>query len=502
MALWTLEALGFIAAILFLLYYYFTSTFDFWQKRGVKGPKPIPFFGNFLDVFLAKNSVSDCFTNAYYNYKSEPLVGLFVGSTPMLVVKDPELMKDVLIKDFSCFAERTLTAIDEVEPLSVHLFRLDAPRWRPLRTRLTPVFTSGKLKDMFHLMLECSDHFESYLDKLVAKGELIECREISAKFTTDVIGSCAFGIEMNALSAENSEFRNMGRRAFQTSWKSALRDRVRDFPFIFKIFGRFLVDHELVNFFTRITRETVEYRIRNNVHRHDFMNSLVDLKQHPEKLGLDELDDVYMAAQAFVFFVAGFETSSITISNILYELSLKPSIQDKVRAEIKEVLQKTNGVITYDCLSEMKYLDACLYETLRKYPVVLYLDRMALSDYTFSGTKVSIPKGTKVFLPLYGIQHDPEIYPEPEVFDPDRFTDGRATTRHSMHFLPFGDGPRNCIGARFAKIQTKMAAIKILSKFKVHVCEKTQVPYILDKKSLFLLQPTHGIYVKMTKVED
>ena len=502
MALWTLEALGFVAAILFLLYYYFTSTFDFWRKRGVKGPKPIPFFGTFLDVFLAKDSVSDCFTHAYCNYKDEPLVGLFVGSTPLLVVNDPDLIKDVLIKDFPCFAERTLSSVDEVEPLSVHLFRLDAPRWRPLRTRLTPVFTSGKLKEMFHLLLECSDHFESYLDKLVAKGEVIECREISAKFTTDVIGSCVFGIEMNALTAENSEFRNMGRRVFQTNWKSALRDRARDFPFVFKIFGRFLVDHEMVKFFTRITRETVEYRIRNNVRRQDFMDSLVDLKQHPEKLGLEELDDVFMAAQAFVFFVAGFETSSITISNFLYELALKPSIQDKVRAEIKEVLRKTNGVITYDCLSEMKYLDAGFQETLRKYPVVLYLSRMALSDYTFSGTKVSIPKGTKVFVPSYGIQHDPEIFPEPEVFNPDRFTDGSAATRHPMHFLPFGDGPRNCIGARFAKIQTKVAAIRILSKFKVDVCEKTQVPYILDKKSLFLLQPTHGIYVKMTKVED
>lgn len=114
MALWTLGALGFVAAILFLLYYYVTYKFDFWRKRGVQGPKPIPFFGNFLDVFLTKASVSDCFTNAYFNYKDEPLVGMFLGSTPLLVVKDPDLIKDVLIKDFPCFADRTLGPVDEV----------------------------------------------------------------------------------------------------------------------------------------------------------------------------------------------------------------------------------------------------------------------------------------------------------------------------------------------------------------------------------------------------
>lgn len=80
----------------------------------MKGPKPIPFFGNCKDMFLGRESINDVFTRVYYDFKEEPLVGIFAGSTPMLVVKDPELIKDVLIKDFSTFAERTLTPEEKV----------------------------------------------------------------------------------------------------------------------------------------------------------------------------------------------------------------------------------------------------------------------------------------------------------------------------------------------------------------------------------------------------
>lgn len=92
------------------------------------------------------------------------------------------------------------------------------------------------------------------------------------------------------------------------------------------------------------------------------------------------------------------------------------------------------------------YLLFFLLETLRKYPVIVWLSRMALVDYTFSGTKITIPKGQQVFIPVYAIQMDPEIYPNPQVFDPERFTGDNAKSRHPMFFLPFGDGPRNCIG--------------------------------------------------------
>lgn len=85
-------------------------------------------------------------------------------------------------------------------------------------------------------------------------------------------------------------------------------------------------------------------------------------------------------------------------------------------------------------------------ETLRKYPLLSALTRQAMKDYTFKGTKLSIPKNTVVWIPVYGLQNDPNVYPKPDVFDPERFNEDIFATRHPMSYLPFGDGPRNCIG--------------------------------------------------------
>lgn len=138
---------------------------------------------------------------------------------------------------------------------------------------------------MFPLILECSKHLEQYLDSLVAKGEPIECRELTAKYTTDVIGSCAFGIEMNALSDEDSEFRRMGKQVFATSFGQILRFRFRQiFPYLYNLLGSIMAPLEITTFFTKIIVDTMKYRDDNNIVRPDFVNMLMELKRHPDKL--------------------------------------------------------------------------------------------------------------------------------------------------------------------------------------------------------------------------
>lgn len=171
--------------------------------------------------------------------------------------------------------------------MSMHLFRLDAVRWRPLRMRLSPTFTSGKLKDMFHLLLNSSDYFEKYLNEIVSKNSIVECRNLTSKFTIDVIGSCAFGLEMNTLKEENNQFLKVGRRIFRSTQKTVIRNILKEIPWFYKHFGYILDDHDVTKFMTNITRETIEYRKRNNVRRHDLIDTLIDLKDNPEKLGVN-----------------------------------------------------------------------------------------------------------------------------------------------------------------------------------------------------------------------
>ncbi|KAL0127791.1 hypothetical protein PUN28_003203 [Cardiocondyla obscurior] len=444
--------------------------------------------------------MGEFYKDIYNRYSNEAMVGVFLRGKPALVLRDPEYIKQVLIKDFTTFADRLGTVFEKAEPMSMHLFRLDAVRWRPLRTRLSPIFTSGKLKDMFHLLLNCSDHFEKYLDQIVSKDGIVECRDLTSKFTTDVIGSCAFGLEINALKEENNQFQKMGRKIFRSTSKTVIRILLREVPWLYKHFGYLLDDHDVTKFMTDVTRDTIQYRKQNNISRHDFIDTLIDLKDNPDKLGVNNVTDAFIAAQSFVFFAAGFETSSSTMSYAMYELAQNQSIQDKVREEIKEVLNNDDGVILYENIKKMSYLEKIFQETLRKYPPVMYLTRKPITNYTFEGTKIDIRKGQQVIIPTYAIHHDPNIYPNPEVFDPERFTPENMKQRNPMYHLPFGDGPRNCIGARFAVNQTKVGLIKVLTNYKIDICEKTQIPIQLAPLSSLMLQTTHGIYLKLTKI--
>ncbi|XP_043511352.1 probable cytochrome P450 6a20 isoform X1 [Frieseomelitta varia] len=497
-----LEIICGVVALLLAFYYYSVSAFSFWKSRGVPGPKPAFFFGNTMEHMFARISLAQYLKKLYEEYKNEPMVGLYMRRSPVLVLKDPELIKDVLIKDFPIFSDRGLTVHERTEPLSLNLLNLEPERWRPLRSKLTPMFTSGKLKDMFGLILECAEHFEKYLDKLAARDEPADFREVTAKYTTDVIGSCAFGIEMSSMSDEDSEFRKVGREIFRPSLEGVIRLKMRLYASkLYDWLGYIAPDKRLAPFFTKLVTDTMRYRKEHDVYRPDFIHMLMQLKEHPEKVGNIKLTDSLITAQAFVFFAAGFETSSSAMSNTLYELALNQQVQDKLREEIRSNLAKHGGELKYEHVKDMEYLDKVFKETQRKYPVAGLIPRRSTAAYTFAGTKVSIPKGLKLWIPMYAIHRDPDIYPNPDVFNPENFNEDAIEARHPMTYLPFGDGPRNCIGARFAVYQTKVGLITILRNYKVITCEKTMIPYQFATNT-FLLAPKGGIYLKLKKLNS
>lgn len=275
-----------VSVLLLGVYYWLTSNYDFWRSRGVPGPVPMPFFGNLSDVFFGRLSLGEYLKKAYDDNPREPVFGIYMRRDPVLVLRDPDMIKDVLIKDFSSFSDRGLKTFARAEPLSQHLVNLESARWRPLRNKLSPVFTSGKLKKMFYILLECGDHLDEYLEKLSAKDEPVECRELTAKFTTDVIGTCAFGLQMNALADEDSEFRKMGRDIFTPDWWKIVKFRIRDFiPWLYSLLGPLFVDRKMVNFFMKVMKDSVSYRKNNNIVRHDFIDLIMELRDNPDKLG-------------------------------------------------------------------------------------------------------------------------------------------------------------------------------------------------------------------------
>lgn len=168
----------------------------------------------------------------------------------------------------------------------------------------------------------------------------------------------------------------------------------------------------------------------------------------------------------------------------------------KVHKEIDDVMAAHNNELSYNNLSEMKYLESCIDEALRKYPPLPFLTRDCSIPYKIPGTDLLIEKGTNVTIPVLALQRDPKYYPNPMKFDPDRFSQSKTFDKNIPYF-PFGEGPRVCIGLRMGKMQTKVGLIMLLSKFKYELGKDTPEEIAFIPQSV-ILAPVGGLKLKVS----
>lgn len=362
--------LGTISVILAAIYLFYKHSYTYWEKLGVPFVQPRSIFGSMKESLTIKKTLGEVVLKWYEDHKKagHDYVGLYFFYKPSLLLISPELVKNVMSKDFDHFVDRNVYCNEEDDPLSAHLFSLKGNKWKHLRQKMTPTFTSGKLKKMFQTLVDCTEALQNCLDESTSKSEPVEVKTVLAKYTTDVIGSVAFGIECNSFKDPNSDFIKYGSKVF-TPKKF---DRFKmSFSFAFPKFCKLLrmqiTNRDVDHFYRSLVRDTVDYREKNNVVRNDFMQLLIQLKNKgrleeyekisdskevDEKLTMNEV-----AAQAFLFFLAGYETSSTTMTFCLYELAKNREIQDKAREEVVNVLKKRDGKLTYDSLMDMHYLE-------------------------------------------------------------------------------------------------------------------------------------------------
>lgn len=408
--------------------------------------------------------------------------GYYVIMKPVFLPIHPDIIKPILAKDFTHFTDKDFY-INPKQPISEMLFFIGGERWRLLRQKITPTFTSGKMKIMFSTLVDCCEPFHKKISEC-ADGHLeLDVKDCAARFTTDIIGNVAFGIECNSFDSPNAEFRKYGKKMFSvTPWRFAKGF----FQFIFKDLslklGLLPFDKDLGEFFVNVCRQTVDYRKTNHIERNDFMNLLINILSEKGVVGADEGQITFeeLTGQAFVFFIAGFETSSTTMTFCMLELAKHQDIQDRVREEIHSVIKKHDGKITYDAINEMTYLKQVIDETLRKYPPVPTIDRKCTRDYEIPETGVTIKAGTAVSISTLGLHRDPEYFPDPDVFDPDRFSKANEPNIRPFTYIPFGEGPRICIGLRFGIMQTKIGLITLLKDFRYRLNAKTSPEIEID----------------------
>jgi len=503
-----LYTLSVLAGLFIILYIYFMRNFNFWKKRGIPYEKPLPFVGNLKDAFLQKLDIGQNLKQIYDQNKSKPYVGFFSFDKPALLFNDPELIKTIITKDSQHFFNRTQAANGEVDPLTANaIFALKDAKWKQTRAAMTPIFTTNKMKKMFYLVEKCAKELVVLLEKEAADGLPLNIKDTMARYTTDSITSVAFGIESNSLKNPDSEFNKYTRKFVEyTVLKSFATLAISFAPTLQSVLRLKILDDDTLTFLRKSVWSTVQYREKNNVDRKDFLDNMMLLrKRGKEESGAQNvlaIDGDEFVAQSYAFLLAGFETTSSTMTFAFYELALQPAIQDRLRKEIVQVMEKYNQVLTYEAILDMPYLDMVVLETLRKYPVVPFLDRVCARDWKFpdsSGhSNATLPRGTATYIPVYGIHHDPQYYPDPQRFDPERFTQENIKERHQFTYLPFGAGPRVCLGRRFAMMQMKIGMAHILPHFEMASCKGTPVPLKLHPKP-FLMQPLGDIYLALKK---
>ncbi|XP_050326815.1 cytochrome P450 6g1-like isoform X2 [Bactrocera neohumeralis] len=485
--------------VLVLIYIWCRYTYGYWKRNKIPYMTPLPLIGNLGVMFTLRNSfylyLSDVYKDA--RMSKAAAVGIYIFNRPALVLREPELIKSVLIKEFAMFAHRSADCDPHNDSLgSNSLFFIRNPQWKDLRPKITPVYTTVKIKQMYPLMTEIGTELEAHLKSYAKNGDafVTEAKEICANFTTDIIATTAFGVKANSLANPNGEFRSQGRKLFDFTfrravdffvaflapkWVSTLRIKI--FTTEFSSFVRGTISHIMAS------------REESKATRNDLIDVLVSLKEEAVAKGEynAHLQDI-LTAQAAIFLTAAFETSPSTMTFALYELSKRPDLQERLRNEICEAFVAEQGTMSYETINNLPYLSMVLDEVLRLYPILPYLDReyqpkeeekqfdlKPFYDYR-------VPIGMPLFIPIFGIQRDPEFWPNPDTFDPERFSAENKKTHKPMSYLPFGTGPRNCIGSRIGLLQAKVGLVHILKNHYVTTCEKTPSKMTFDPLSLFL----------------
>ena len=491
---WTLTLLMVACS---LLYLYYKKKLSYFKELGIPYKQGVPVFGNMLDLLLRRKHINSIALDIYNVHPDAKYVGAFDFSRPVIVLRDLELIKSVAIKNFEHFTDHRPFVDPAADPLfGVNLFSMKGDKWKETRNMLSPAFTSSKMKTMFELMLVCVSNAVDYLSELPAEARnMLDTKEFFTKYTNDVIASCAFGISVNSLKNPNNEFYKYGREATNFEGVRALKFFLVNLaPKLLKLLNIKLVDDKIASFFKKIVSDTIKMREETGTHRPDMLQLMMDARGKENNKHI-QLDIQEMTAHAFIFFFAGFDSTSTQMCSLAHELAINPDVQEKLQSEIDAVLERCDGKVTYEAINSMVYLDAVFNEALRLHAQAGFTDRICTKAFELPPSlpglePITVQPGTAIWIPIHAIHRNPEYYKEPTKFDPERYYQKKITI-NDVYNLGFGIGPRGCIGNRFAILEIKTLFFFILAKFNLKPNEKTCSPLVYSPKS-FCIKPEGG----------
>ncbi|CAG2173396.1 unnamed protein product, partial [Oppiella nova] len=415
---------------------------------------------------------------------------------PVLFLSDPDLIRDVLVKDFHVFHNRRdfRTGADPLVDNMVHLTRDD--QWKRIRTAMSPTFATGKLKKMLPQIVDCRNTLHQNLDQILTKlsnNTEMDVKRVIGAYAMEVIIRVNFGVKVSALSDDTNPILMNVRKIFHKNMPLKLWV-LHIAPKLGKYLKIEIFDTNVTKFFKDFTLNIIEKRNNesNGVKSVDFLQLMLDSMDREDRVDSEERDDKSgdqinsekyreiqalkgsdkrltsdeIIAQCILFFIAGYETTTSTLCLCLHNIAKHPAVQQRLYTEVIEFYrQNSQNDQDYDSLNTLKYLDAVIQETQRLYPAAIFVERVPNRDYQLRGTGITIEKDRLVHVPIYAIHRDPDNFPNPDEFDPDRFL-APNVKHHPYTYLPFGAGPRNCVGMRLALMEIKLALVSLVHRYK------------------------------------
>ncbi|CAL4199041.1 unnamed protein product, partial [Meganyctiphanes norvegica] len=336
---------------------------NYWQRLGVPVPPVTPIIGHFHHFFSRSNIPHLYRDEVYHKYGGDRFNGYYEFFTPTISFGDPEILKSVMIKDFDHFTDRRVLEMNsEYDSYAKDmLVNATGEHWRGIRSVITPSFSSGKIKSMFHVVMKKGDVLIAKWHEMSQNGQ-VGIKRFIGRYTMDVIATCAFAIEANCIIDQTSEFEERANEVFTPKASRMIQFFIFvAFPKIAQLMGIHLM--ERFAWFKEVVIQTIAQRKTSGDKRNDFLNILLEMAEDQKKEGSKgpkyPLSDQTILAECLVFLLAGYNTSVNTLTFTAFLLATHPEKQQKLRDEIMEFVDE-NGDFDYTEMMEAKYLDSVL----------------------------------------------------------------------------------------------------------------------------------------------
>ncbi|XP_001951034.3 cytochrome P450 4C1 [Acyrthosiphon pisum] len=474
-----LTAYGVISFIVVLWCHYKWNRRHFERLASkMTGPPAYPIIGAGLEFVGTPQQVIERIIKLFDIYGSEPFK-VWMGTSLGVTISKPEDVQIVLNSSKALEKDQFYKFFKNT--VGEGLFSAPVHKWRRHRRLITPVFNANLLDQFFPVFNEKNRILTRNLKKELGKTQPFDLWDYIADTTLDIICQTAMGYNLDTQLNNESEFAEALTKASELDSMRIYKPWLHP-DIIFSIYGKltglhnvYKTLHKLPNQVIKEMKETYAQRKIDNksntidVNDDDkkrlkvFLDTLLDLNEAGANFSDEELRD-----EVVTMMIGGSETSAITLCFCLLLLAIHPEIQDKVYDEIYEVLGDGDQTITIEDTTKLVYLEQCLRETLRLYPIGPLLLRQLQDDVKIFSGDHTLPKGTTCIISPICTHHIPELYPNPWSFNPDNFDAENVSKRHKFSFIAFSGGPRGCIGSKYAMLSMKVLVSTFLRNYSVH----------------------------------